>query len=244
MRNKKVALVTGASGSIGSEIVKVFSKNSIDSVICYNSKSENAEKLFRSIEGDNLITKLDVTNLNDIKNVTETVNQKYGALDILVNCAGMTKFIKHENLDELNDELIDKILQVNVRSVIAMMRNFLYLLKKSENATVINISSIAAVTGMGSNIAYCASKAAVDNLTKSFARAFAPIRVVSLSPGLVDNEFIPNISDAWKNEQASKIALSRLTTAKEVALSALSIVNHLTYSTGCIIPVDGGRQLN
>ena len=107
MRNKKVALVTGASGSIGSEIVKVFSKNSIDSVICYNSKSENAEKLFRSIEGDNLITKLDVTNLNDIKNVTETVNQKYGALDILVNCAGMTKFIKHENLDELNDELID-----------------------------------------------------------------------------------------------------------------------------------------
>jgi len=65
-----------------------------------------------------------------------------------------------------------------------------------------------------------------------------------LSPGLVDNEFIPNISDAWKNEQASKIALSRLTTAEEVALSALSIVNHLTYSTGCIIPVDGGRQLN
>ena len=130
MKNKKVALVTGASGSIGSEIVKLFSKNSIDSVICYNSNRENTEKLFKSIEGDNLITKLDVTNQNDIKNVSEIVNQKYGALDILVNCAGMTKFIKHENLDELSDELIDKILQVNVRSVIAMMRNFLHLLKK------------------------------------------------------------------------------------------------------------------
>lgn len=244
MKNKKVALVSGASGSIGSEIVKVFSKNSIDSVICYNSDLDSAEKLFNSIEGDNLITKLDVINTQDIKKVSEIVKQKYERLDILVNCAGITKFIKHENLDELNDELIDKILKVNVRSVIVMMRNFLHLLKKSQNATVINISSIAAVTGMGSNIAYCASKAAVDNLTKSLARAFAPIRVLSLSPGLVDNEFIPNLSDAWKSEQASKIALSRLTTAEEIALCALSIVNHLTYSTGCVIPVDGGRQLN
>ena len=66
VKNKKVALVTGASGSIGSEIVKLFSKNSIDSVICYNSNRENSEKLFKFIEGDNLITKLDVTNQNDI----------------------------------------------------------------------------------------------------------------------------------------------------------------------------------
>ena len=76
---------------------------------------------------------------------------------------------------------------------------------------IVNISSIAAVTAMGSNVAYCASKAALDNMTRSLARALAPrIRVLSVSPGLVDTDFIKSLEPAWRDEQAARTPLRRL----------------------------------
>jgi 3-oxoacyl-[acyl-carrier protein] reductase len=110
---------------------------------------------------------------------------------------------------------------------------------------VINISSIAAVTGMGSNVMYCASKAAVDNMTKSLARALAPrIRVVSVSPGLVDTDFVKSLDQKWRDEQAARTALRRLASPREVAQAILAVITQLTFTTGSIIAVDGGRPLN
>jgi 3-oxoacyl-[acyl-carrier protein] reductase len=107
---------------------------------------------------------------------------------------------------------------------------------------VINISSIAARTGVGSNVAYCASKAAMDSMTRSLGRALAPdIRVVSLSPGWVMGEYANTFSPEFIEEQKSKTPLGRIALAEDVAKAVVSIVGTFTFSTGCIFPVDGGK---
>lgn len=97
---------------------------------------------------------------------------------------------------------------------------------------------------MGSNVAYCASKAALDCMTKSLARALAPrIRVVSVSPGLVDTEFVRGLDQRWRDEQAARTPLGRLARPEEIGAAVLAVATALNYSNGCIIPVDGGRPL-
>ena len=88
------------------------------------------------------------------------------------------------------------------------------------------------------------AKAALDSMTKSLARALAPeIRVVSVSPGLVDTDFVKNLDKKWRDEQALRTPLRRLATADEIGAATLSVATHLKYSTGCIIAIDGGRPL-
>ncbi len=118
------------------------------------------------------------------------VAERYGRCDVLVNCAGITRLVAHGDLDGLDDDLIDEILTTNVRGCFATLRALLPLLRASSRrggAVVVNISSIAAQTAVGSKIMYCASKAAVDNMTRSLAWALAPaVRVVSVSPARTD----------------------------------------------------------
>lgn len=109
---------------------------------------------------------------------------------------------------------------------------------------VVNISSIAAVTAMGSNVAYCASKAALDNVTRSLARALAPrIRVVSVAPGVVDTDFIRSLDPGWRDDQLARTPLGRLATPEEVAAAVVAVVRSLPFTTGSVLPVDGGRPL-
>jgi 3-oxoacyl-[acyl-carrier protein] reductase len=124
------------------------------------------------------------------------------------------------------------------------VRAFRNLLREGTGGLVVNISSIAGVTAMGSNVAYCASKAALDSMTRSLARALAPeIRVVSVSPGLVDSEFVKGLDKEWRDEQAARTPLKRLATADEIGAATVAVATQLKYSTGCIIPIDGGRPL-
>ena len=98
--------------------------------------------------------------------------------------------------------------------------------------------------GIGSNVMYCASKAALDNMTKSLARALAPkIRVVSVSPALVDTEFVKSLDQVWHDEQAARTPMGRLATPDEIGNAVRAVIDTLTFSTGCIIQVDGGRTL-
>ncbi|MGH6680741.1 MAG: SDR family NAD(P)-dependent oxidoreductase, partial [Bradyrhizobium sp.] len=184
----KVTLVTGATGGIGSQIVRRFAENGASVIIGYNRSAHTADDLRSSLGGGkHLAAEAVVTDSDCLGRLASQIDATFGRLDILVNCAGVTRFVPHPDLDSLDDALVDRIFAVNVRGVIASTRAMRHLLDRSRGALVVNISSIASVTAMGSNIAYCASKAAVDNLTKSLARALAPkIRVVSVSPGLVD----------------------------------------------------------
>jgi len=186
-----------------------------------------------------LALRMPVTDGAALADAIAAIDKRHSRLDLLVNSAGITRFVPHGDLDALDDGLISHILDVNVRGVIATARAALPLMRRGGGA-IVNISSIAAVTAMGSNIAYCASKAAVDNLTKSLAPI---IRVVSVSPGLVDTEFVRGLDQAWRDEQSGRTPLRRLAAPEEVARAVLAAATALIFATGAILPVDGGRPL-
>lgn len=245
MKNSRIALVTGGSGGIGSEICRHLAAAGYQVIVNYNSNKAKAEKTLNSLENEgHHIFKASVTDSQELAAMSAFVEKEYGRLDVLVNNSGITKPVPHDNLDGLEDEWIDRIFQVNVRGAFACIRAFKDLLKKGDNSVVINISSIAARTGVGSNVAYCASKAAMDSMTRSLGRALAPdIRVVSLSPGWVLGEYAKTFPESYIQEQRNKTPLARIAIAEDVARAALGIIETFTFSTGCIFPVDGGRPL-
>lgn len=241
----KVAVVTGATGGIGSAICSHLAGAGARVVVTYRSDAGAAETLQMSLEGSNhSTTELNLAEATSIQQVAEHVQRNYGRLDVLVNNAGMTRFVAHDDLDSLTDELIDTIFQTNWRGAFAMIRALHPLLKASGDGVVVNISSIAGRTGNGSNVAYCASKAAMDSMTRSLGRALAPaVRVVSVAPGLVEGKYTDKLDPAWNEAQRQSTPLKRLATADDVARAVVAVARDLTFSTGCILPVDGGRPL-
>ena len=240
-----VAVVVGGSGAIGSAICRHFAKAGATCIVTYNNGEQAAKALVASLPGSgHSASHIPVDDSAALNALAAQVQAKHGRLDVLVNCAGITRYVPHSDLDALDDQLIDDIFRVNWRGPFAAVRAFRKLLAAGGDGLVINISSIAGVTAMGSNVAYCASKAALDSMTKSLARALAPeIRVVSVSPGLVDTDFVKNLDKKWRDEQAARTPLRRLATADEIGAAALAVATHLKYSTGCIIAIDGGRPL-
>jgi 3-oxoacyl-[acyl-carrier protein] reductase len=242
-------MVTGGAGSMGTVICGALAREGMRVVVGYNRSAQKAKSLAASLPGEgHAAFPAQVTDTAALAGLAAEIERRYGVCDVLVNCAGVTRFVPHGDLDALDDALIENILSTNVRGPFATVRALRPLLEKSEHpggAVIVNISSIAGLTAMGSNVIYCASKAAVDNMTKSLARALAPrIRVVSIAPGVVDNAFIRSMDQRWLEEQVGRTPLKRLAAPEEVASAVIAAIKHLTFATGAIIPVDGGRPLS
>jgi 3-oxoacyl-[acyl-carrier protein] reductase len=245
----KVALITGGAGGLGEAICHGLANQGASIIVGYNRSSEAAHALAAALptstQQSHVALACPVTDSAALKNLAATIAAQYGRLDILVNCAGTTRFVPHADLESLDDALIDDILATNIRGPIAAVRAMQPMLAAHGDGLVVNISSIAAVSAMGSNIAYCASKAALDNLTKSLARALAPrIRVVSVSPGLVDTAFVKKLDQSWRDEQVARTPMAALASPKQVADAVVAAATHLTFSTGVVFAVDGGRALS
>jgi 3-oxoacyl-[acyl-carrier protein] reductase len=243
-----VAVVTGGAGGIGASICQALASAGFRVIVGFHRSNAAAELLAAALPGaGHAALAAPVTDSEALKTLADQINAKWGRCDVLVNCAGTTRFVEHANLDGLEDELIDTILATNVRGAVAMLRALKPLLERSDlkgGGVVINISSTAAISGIGSNVIYCASKAALDSLTRSLARALAPsIRVLSVSPGLVDTEFVKSLDPKWRDQQAARTPLGRLATPAEVGAAVVAAVRHLTFSTGSVLLVDGGRLL-
>lgn len=241
----QVALVTGGAGGIGSAICRVLAGAGASVIITYNNDAAKANALLETLPGNgHAVVQASVTDSPSLVRLTDFVAGKYGRLDILVNNAGITTVVPHNDLDSLTDEWIDQIFQTNWRGAFAMIRACKPLLLAGDGGLVVNISSVAGQTGLGSNVAYCASKAAMDSLTRSLARALAPqIRVVSVSPGWVLGEYASRADPAYLQKQVNATPMGRLANADDVANAVLALATTLTFTTGSIIPVDGGRVL-
>lgn len=241
----KVAVVTGGAGGIGSAICKRLADAGASVVITYNSNAVKATALMEQLKENNHVAfHAPVNNSEALSALADFIQEKYGRLDILVNNAGITTPVAHDNLGGLTDEWIDKIFTTNFRGSFAMIRACKNLLLQSDDALVVNISSVSAISGIGSNVAYCASKAAIDSMTRSLARALAPkIRVVSVSPGWVMGEYARTVDPVFLQKQLDATPLNRFATPEDVADAVYALATTLKFTTGSIIPVDGGRLL-
>lgn len=240
--------MTGGAGGIGSAVCRALAEAGFRVVVGYARSRERAEELAAGLPGGpHLGLEADVTDSAALGVLAQAVERELLGCDVLVNAAGVTRFVPHDDLDALDDDLIDTILRTNVRGAFAAVRALRPLLGRSElpgGGVVVNVSSIAAVTGQGSNVAYCASKAALDSLTRSLGRALAPrIRFVSVSPGVVDTGFIRSLDPAWREDQLARTPLGRLASPGEVAAAVIAAVRDLTFTTGSVLAVDGGRPL-
>jgi 3-oxoacyl-[acyl-carrier protein] reductase len=245
---EKVVLIVGGAGGIGAATARQFAEGGADVVITHRAgrdKATSANALLATFAGGkHAAFTADVAETATLIALREAVTAHYGRLDILVNTAGFTKPVPHADLDALDDELIDRMFQVNWRGQFATIRAFAPLLKASGDGLIVSISSIAGSTGLGSSIAYCATKAGIDVMTKSLARALAPqVRVLAVAPGVVDTGFVPGRGADFNARTAATTPLQRVATAHDIAAAILSCATHLTFSTGTTIVVDGGRSL-
>ncbi|MEQ1855632.1 MAG: SDR family oxidoreductase [Longimicrobiales bacterium] len=240
-----VALITGGSRGIGAATARAFASAGARVIITHRDSAPAAEEVVHSLAGTgHRVIHAPAADTKAIEAAAASVAAAEGRLDVLVNNAALTKVIPHTDMEALDDALFDAILSTNVRGVFATVRAFRKLLAEGSGGLVVNISSLAAKSAGGSNLAYCASKAAVDNLTVGLARALAPkIRVLSVAPGLVDTQFTSAWDPKVRQRYLDRSPLGRLPTPDDVALAVLAAATHLPSTTGAIIPVDGGRPL-
>lgn len=240
----RVAVVTGGSSGIGAATARRLAAGAAV-VVGYNEGLERAVALVAGLPGTgHLALRMPMQDSAAIRAAAAEVEARLGRCDVLVNSAGTTRAVPHADLDALDDALIDHVLAVNVRGPFATIRAFAPLLARSGDAVIVNISSLAAITGSGSSVIYGASKAALDTMGLSLARVLGPaIRVVSVSPSAVATDFVPGRSREAVEKQAAASPLRTVTEADDVALTVMAVITQLRLTTGTTILVDGGKHL-
>ena len=241
----KIVLITGASNGIGRATARLLARKGATIAIGYHANKERAVAVLGSLpDAKHSIIQVDISNPKSVKKMAEKIKNSYGKLDVLVNSAGLTQPIPHKDLETLDEKVFDKLLQLNAGGPFSVIRHHIDLLKKANQSVVINVSSISAFTGSGSNIAYCAAKGALDTMTKSFARVFGPeIRFLCVSPAAVATDFVTGRDRAALAKAAQSTPLKTIVEPEDIADAILGCVTHLRLSTGTNIVVDGGRHL-
>ncbi|GJM14496.1 MAG: oxidoreductase [Pseudohongiella sp.] len=249
-----VAIITGSSSGVGAATAKLFASLGCHVVINYNSNSTGADEVAAACEAFGVETLVMKANVAQDENCLELVAgamAKWGRVNILVNNAGTTKFNDHAKLHGLSAEDFHHIYGVNVVGTYQMTRAVHDAMNDSgETVDVVNIASIAGVTGIGSSIAYAASKGAMVTMTLSLARALGPaMRVNAICPGFIEGEWLREGIGDEKYEQARNYnsqnsAMRANATPELVADSILQFVVGSQVITGETLIVDGGRHLS
>jgi 3-oxoacyl-[acyl-carrier protein] reductase len=243
-----VALVTGSATGVGRACALRLAKLGHDVVVNYSrSESDAAEtvRLVESLGARPLLIRCDVSDDAQVRSMLTATQREFGRLDVLVNNAATTYFIDHRKLEDLTEEKWDRILAVNLKGPFFVTRAAVPLLKKSPAAAVVNVSSVAGIAGSGSSIAYCASKGALNTMTKSLARALAPeIRVNAVCPGPIDTRWIR----AWKSDadlaaMTADYPLPRPAQPDDIADAVVYLATGTPLTTGQCLVVDGGRTM-
>jgi 3-oxoacyl-[acyl-carrier protein] reductase len=241
----RVVVVTGAGSGIGAATARLFAAGGATVVVGYHRDAAAAERVVAALPpGEHMAVQIAIDDGASVRAAADAVAQRFGRTDVLVNSAGSTVIVSAGDLEALTDDIFDQVTRVNLRGPFAVIRAFRPLLERTPQGVVVNISSAAALTGVGSNLAYCAAKAGLDALTLALAKVLGPkIRILSVSPAAVDTDFVKGRDPERLRKIAETTPLRRVTTADDVARAVLACVTHLGSATGTSIIVDEGRHL-
>lgn len=249
IKGNKVALVTGSATGVGRACVLKFASLGYDVVVNYpGADREEAEETARLAEAQGskaLIERCDVSSDEQVRAMVQSIEDALGRLDIVVNAAGVTHFVEHSDLQGLSEAQWDSILSVNTKGPFFVIRAAERLLKRQSSAAIVNVSSVAGISGFGSSIAYCASKGALNTMTKSLARALAPsIRVNAVCPGPIDSRWLrKDMTEEQIAERVASFPIPKLSSPEDIADTVVYLATGTQMTTGQILVVDGGRTI-
>ncbi len=249
-----VVLITGAATGIGAACARAFARAgwrvAIATLPATQREAEAVQAECIALGADALVVDLDVTDDASCRRAADRTEQHFGRLDGLVNCAGVTRFVPHHDLEALPSSEFGRTNDVNVLGTFQMIRACRGALERSGRGAVVNYSSIAGLSGVGSSVAYAASKGAVIALTLSTARSLAPhIRVNAIAPGYVAGGLPSRVLDpealaAVEARYLETQPLKRLLHPDDVAALTLFLVDGPVGITGEVIRIDNGLHLN
>ncbi|SFF19229.1 3-oxoacyl-[acyl-carrier protein] reductase [Paenibacillus catalpae] len=241
----KTALVTGGGTGIGRAASLALASKGTSVAVNYSRSREEAEEtvqLIRSLGGQAIALQADVSKDQEVKNMAEQIVRHFGSIDLLVNNAGITSHIPFPDLEAATEEVWDNLFAVNVKGMFYCARAVAPYMQKQGQGAIVNLGSIAGITGLGSSLPYAVSKAAVHGLTKSLARALAPvIRVNCVVPGAVETRWWAGREEQMK-QHAPNLLLQQLSTPEDIAQLICAALEQEAM-TGQIITVDSGQTL-
>src|ERR1700692_1817357 len=251
------AIVTGSASGLGAATAAILAKDGARIVITYSSSQKEAEQtadLCRAAGGEVVVVQGDVSKDEDCKRIVAAA-APWGRLDALINNAGITKHVPHGNLDGLSAEDFQRLFGVNTIGPFQMVRAARSLLEAGANASgrasaVVNVSSVAGISGVGSSVAYAGSKGALNTITFSLARALAPlIRANTACPGYIDTTWFTKGRGEEGARQVRESVIARV--PLKVASSADDVGSLVCFlattassnMTGEIVRMDAGLHL-
>ncbi|MFW6093898.1 MAG: SDR family NAD(P)-dependent oxidoreductase [Pseudomonadota bacterium] len=247
-----VAIVTGSSSGVGAATARQLAEKGCNVVINYAHNEAGAEETRAACESlgvETLVVKADVAADEDCRRMAALADEKWGRIDALVNNAGTTKFCDHADLEGLSAEDFQHIYGVNTVGAYQMVRAVEPAMRRGGRGSIVNVASIAGVMGVGSSIAYAASKGAMVTLGLSLARVLGPeIRLNTVCPGFIQGDWLEQGMGAetyakTKAYLEQNTPLQLTTTPDTVAEVVVYLLTGAGVVTGETLLLDGGHHL-
>ncbi len=238
----KRALVTGASGGIGSEIARVFSKAGAD-IALSDIGADRLEEVAAGLETRSAVLPCNLTSLSDVENLVPQAEAALGGIDILVNNAGMAR---DNLLMRMKDEEWESVLAVNLRAAFHLTRAAVKGMMKQHYGRIVSIASVVGVVGNPGQANYAASKAGLIGMSKSLAYEVASrnITVNTVAPGFISSAMTDALNDAQRASILQKVPSGRLGSVADVAAAVLFLASEEAgYITGHTLNVNGGMLM-
>ena len=246
-----VCIVTGSAAGIGAACAERLASKGARVAINYTKSAREAQEVAATCQGSGgqaIVVRADVSSDDDCRRLAQAVLDKWGRIDGLVNNAGTTKFVPHGDLAALDAADFQRIFGVNVIGPFQMVRAVAPAMQRQGGGAIVNVSSIAGLTGMGSSVAYAASKGALNTMTLSLARALGPaIRVNGVCPGFVETRWLTSglgaEYEARKKNYEAITPLKATVLPEDVADAVVWLLEGAGKVTGELITVDSGVHL-
>lgn len=241
----KVVLITGGGTGVGRATALKLATEGAKVVINYSRSEKEALEVVNEITqlgGTAIACKANIAKENEVNDLVSHIVQIFGTVDCLVNNASITAQIAMDDLEALTDEVWDSLFSVNVKGMFYCIKAVVPYMKKQQLGAIVNMGSVAGMTGIGSSIPYAATKSAIHTMTRSMAIALAPsIRVNSISPGAVETKWWAG-NEEKMYQLAGNLPLQRVSTPDDIAEA---IIFQLTQEsiTGQVFTIDNGQTL-